>query len=96
MGDRQEPDAGPDLDTSAWYHRGVIGLPNPCPKRAALAKKLEDAAALVSEAKRNYDDLLTSQGEFLRFAEALTSARARARAAEHAFDDHVAVHRCAE
>ena len=85
-----------DLDASAWYDLRVTG-PNDarCPERAALAKKLEDAAELVLSGKREYDDLLTSQGEFLRFADALTNARARARAAEHAFEDHVAVHRCA-
>ena len=49
-------------------------------------------------AKREYDNLGTSkpasQGELLRVVDALTNARKRARAAEQAFEWHVATHHC--
>ena len=75
----------------------------PCPKRAALAKKLEAAAESVLNAKREYDHLRKSrfptQEELLRLVElveALTKARWRARVCQHAYNAHVAAHHCVE
>jgi hypothetical protein len=76
----------------------VIG-PNPrCPKRAALAKELVDAAEVVHKAKKAYEEVRKSkfatQGELLRLIDTLNNARNRARAAQRALDQHVAVHNC--
>jgi hypothetical protein len=69
-----------------------------CPERAALAKELVETTAFVYKAKREYDDLRASkpafQGDLRRLVEALNNARNRARAAQHAFEEHVAVHHC--
>jgi hypothetical protein len=81
-----------------WYDSRVTDPNTPCPDRTALGKAVEDTAALVSEAKKAYEEVRKSrsatQGELLRVVEALNNARNRAWRARHAFDAHVAVHRC--
>ena len=72
--------------------------PAVCPVRTALAKKFEDAIALVTKAKQAHDDLnayrAAPQGALISLAEALTQARERARESQHALDAHVKEHNC--